>query len=98
MCNSYILVDAFQYVSKQKSAEKAGQKANRTKHAHRGSFSEIDCGEAPGNEESVFNDGRLTYELLADAARLADEVVLLNCLLTCICTYIFFLNGDWAAV
>ena len=48
-----------------------------------GSFSDMLGCEGPAAGARVFNDGRFTYEPLADAARLADEVVLLNCLLTC---------------
>jgi len=44
-------------------------------------------GEGPAAGARVFKDGRFTYELLADAAKLADDVVLLNCLLTCICIF-----------
>ena len=48
-----------------------------------GSFSAILGCEGPAAGARVFSDGRFTYEPLADAARLADDAVLLNCLLTC---------------
>lgn len=47
------------------------------------SFSDMLGCEGPASGARVFNDGKLTYEPLADAARLADDAVLLNCLLTC---------------
>lgn len=51
--------------------------------AYCGSFSAMLGCEGPAAGARVFNDGRFTYEPLADVARLADDVVLLNCLLTC---------------
>ena len=47
------------------------------------SFSRMDGGEGPAAGATVLRDVRDRYEPRCDAARLADEVVLLNCLLTC---------------